>query len=439
MKQLREVCIIALLFCGLLLPFGGEAADITVTEVTNKVIYNRPSDEEWPLTLQSVLRGGDSVSAGANSSATLKLDAGNIVHMDSDTKLSIDELDFNMSGTKGAFTLSSGSVLCEVNRAIGAGRYEVETPCMRVGVRGTVFWMEVGAEPPRPDVGAIVGGGADSVMMKKTSSESVGKMVGGLVNSLFKKKPKIKRSTNDNVIMLSGECRIDIKGGKDYTVKAGQVLTLPPRETEPRISAIDEVRLPPMAKRYLESNSGMKSSWYVNGPALNSVWGWDNSYNGERTISVIVTGNVPQAITAAGNRQIQINNGKVDKHVHDAARKNLSEKACGELAVYLGGLRTESGKTVAEFVKENGIFFGYGGGSRVNSLGEWIQGSYKNETIKSGFYVLNKDISSVKLALKLSWVETALRRYKVKIVDPINIPPAPKYVKRGSQLGNIWK
>ena len=97
-----------------------------------------------PLLDRGVLRVGDSVRSGADSSAILGFANGTRISLSSSAHLRVDDL-----GSTRRFSLFRGSLQARVAKLGQGERFIVSTPSSEVEVRGTVFTVEVDSAPSR--------------------------------------------------------------------------------------------------------------------------------------------------------------------------------------------------------------------------------------------------------------------------------------------------
>jgi len=121
---------------------------------------------------QSVLTGdfgmtlieGDKISTGTDSLAILEVEGRGTLKMRSETILILDEIEEVIS-----VSLTSGGLFSKIKRLLGVG-YEVKTPGVVAGVRGTEFFVAFGQTiEDTPDLWLCVNEGTVHVALKNTT------------------------------------------------------------------------------------------------------------------------------------------------------------------------------------------------------------------------------------------------------------------------------
>jgi len=135
MKKLLLLACFASFSVGL---FAAEAA--VFREVKGKVEYQLEGEDWMPAKVGVVLPKGAVVSTGFKSTAAIEA-LGSVIMIKPLTRMVLDELVRNSSGTKTGLTLLSGKVKTEVkpSSATSATVFDVKSPTATASVRGTGF------------------------------------------------------------------------------------------------------------------------------------------------------------------------------------------------------------------------------------------------------------------------------------------------------------
>lgn len=115
------------------------------------------------------LLAGDAVSTGPEALAILSLAGRGEVKLRESTEMSIDSL-----GTRMSVTLRSGGIFSRIRKLFGNEEYEVMTPSMVAGVRGTEFFVAYGRKiEDQYDVWLCVNEGAVEVALPAAGAAAV--------------------------------------------------------------------------------------------------------------------------------------------------------------------------------------------------------------------------------------------------------------------------
>ena len=137
MKKLHYSCIIIVL-CTVVLSCGKSDSNNTVVAVftAGDVAVKSQGGDFRPLKVQSILTKGDTIKTGAKSHATLQMGMEGIVQIAAESTVDLVSLLENPSRE---LTLSSGKMLCRIDKLVKGGQFRVKTPTINAAVRGTVF------------------------------------------------------------------------------------------------------------------------------------------------------------------------------------------------------------------------------------------------------------------------------------------------------------
>jgi len=149
--RLLKLVIIFEIITGLILVVTAQDINrsASIASLKGKVQVKLINEKSWnPAKVGMVLHEGDAVRTSAGSWALLKLDGGKTgtVEVKENTQLLLSELKKNDSGDAKStlLDLAIGKILIKVQKLRKKNsRFEVKTPTSIVGVRGTVFAVEV--------------------------------------------------------------------------------------------------------------------------------------------------------------------------------------------------------------------------------------------------------------------------------------------------------
>jgi hypothetical protein len=115
-----------------------------VRTVTGTASYSEQGGEWRPLKTGLALTPGSTVKTGVDGQVSLFLgDNGPTVHLFDSTTLGLDRLQIERSGPDAVIetqlNLTSGTIRGEVRKLSAASKYEVKTPNVVVGIRGTKY------------------------------------------------------------------------------------------------------------------------------------------------------------------------------------------------------------------------------------------------------------------------------------------------------------
>lgn len=160
------LCILFLVLIFTAMSLGADGSLLEYFE--GEVTVNR-NGEEFFADFGEPLEAGDLVVTGLNSIAVLRLNESSKVKMREDTQLQIDG-----GEQTAAVTLKTGGVFAKISRSLQTiGRrvrgFEVKTPTVVAGVRGTEFFIAYGRTvEEKPDIWLCVNEGSVQVTVQQT-------------------------------------------------------------------------------------------------------------------------------------------------------------------------------------------------------------------------------------------------------------------------------
>ena len=137
-------------------------------------VWIHHQDERVSAELGSQLAPGDLVSTGPRGLAVISLGDGARIKLRSSTQVEIEAVRSAGSGST-SVGLRNGGIFARVARAAGAGGpFQVRTPTVVAGVRGTEFFVAYGRTvEERPDVWLCVNEGAVEVAVRDSGARTV--------------------------------------------------------------------------------------------------------------------------------------------------------------------------------------------------------------------------------------------------------------------------
>lgn len=118
-----------------------------ITDLNGDVQIKKSKDESWTAVAKGVMVDeGQIIKTGSSSSAVLTIDDSTKVEIEQNTQIMISELIGNAKKNteKTLLDLAVGKVLIKAQKLSNQeSKFEVKTPTSIVGVRGTVFSVEV--------------------------------------------------------------------------------------------------------------------------------------------------------------------------------------------------------------------------------------------------------------------------------------------------------
>ena len=122
----------------------------TVTEVVPPVWVKSATDADFrPLYEDAMVRAGDLVKTSENGRLTLNWVDGSRIRLDPSTTLKVLKCSLNKSSNArtSLFHLDVGRVWIRILEALGErSKFQIRTPTVTAGVRGTVFSVEITAD-----------------------------------------------------------------------------------------------------------------------------------------------------------------------------------------------------------------------------------------------------------------------------------------------------
>lgn len=141
---------------------GAEASDFsaTLTDFMGEVSIQKPEEEIWlPVEKNMPLEEGDLLKTGPGAYAEVLIDDGSVIKVEENTEIAFDELNagYETKRIESTIFLEFGRLIANIVRFTFPGsRFEIETPTMVAGVRGTEFIVET-AGSEQTDVGVFEG------------------------------------------------------------------------------------------------------------------------------------------------------------------------------------------------------------------------------------------------------------------------------------------
>ena len=167
MKKKRPLWLL-LFFAVLALYAAGAEENGFISYMEGEVTVSRQGGL-IPAEIGTALSAGDAVSTGPDALAILSLAGRGEVKLRESTEMYIDSL-----GTRTAVTLQSGGIFSRIRKLFGSEEYEVMTPSMVAGVRGTEFFVAYGRKiEDEYDVWLCVNDGAVEVALPEVGSSAV--------------------------------------------------------------------------------------------------------------------------------------------------------------------------------------------------------------------------------------------------------------------------
>lgn len=170
-SALRRVAVSIGFLLALSLPVLAEGAIIEF--VDGEVVVESP-DGTFTADFGMAIEGGDVIVTGRDGTAVVRLNDRSQVKLRENTRLAIDSV-----ADDAAVTLDSGGVFARVaRRATTAARsvfgFEVRTPSVVAGVRGTEFFVAYGRTiEEQPDLWLCVNEGAVEVAVPRTGQTTI--------------------------------------------------------------------------------------------------------------------------------------------------------------------------------------------------------------------------------------------------------------------------
>lgn len=159
MKKKRPLWF--LLFFAVLALYAAGAAEKGLISYMEGEVTVRRQGGRISAEIGTELSAGDVVSTGPGALAILSLSDRGEVKLRESTEMSIDSL-----GTRTAVTLQRGGIFSRIRKLFGSEDYEVLTPSMVAGVRGTEFFVAYGRKiEDQYDVWLCVNEGAVEVAL----------------------------------------------------------------------------------------------------------------------------------------------------------------------------------------------------------------------------------------------------------------------------------
>ena len=191
---------VLLLFVPFLLPHPSPYAQppasfsATLIDFEGQVLIQKGGENIWlPVEKDMPLEQGDHLKTGAKSFAEILVDDGSQIKLEENSEITLSELsaDSQNKSITASVYLWFGRMLSNISRlANSRSRFEVQTPTVVAGVRGTDFAVEV-VDGKQTDVGVFDGEVAVAGLdrQKRAMRESEILLGKGYQSSVFKNKP----------------------------------------------------------------------------------------------------------------------------------------------------------------------------------------------------------------------------------------------------------
>ena len=158
MRYTQFLIILMLFFAALLLiPVSAGAQEMAsqarILEVTGDAMFLKEGGADWmALEKGMVLGEGDSIKTSADSEARVEImgkrkTADLTIRENSQFKLKTMKYDTGSDAERTYLDMESGNVLIKAEKLIGESTFEVKTPTSIIGIRGTLFEVNISATP----------------------------------------------------------------------------------------------------------------------------------------------------------------------------------------------------------------------------------------------------------------------------------------------------
>jgi len=155
------------LLLGLALVAGAEDGRV---EYVEGEVWIESSGARAVADFGSPVSAGDLVITGSDGTAIVTVGAGSQIKLREDTVVEI-----HSAATRGSVDLREGGIFARVNRAVAGGRaFQVSTPTVVAGVRGTEFFIAYGRTiEDLPDVWLCVNEGSVEIAVRDVDSRTI--------------------------------------------------------------------------------------------------------------------------------------------------------------------------------------------------------------------------------------------------------------------------
>ncbi len=166
----------------------------TLVDFEGEVLIQKGGENLWlPVEKDMPLEQGDHIKTGANGFAEILVDDGSQIRLEENSEITLSELsaDSQTKSVTASVYLWFGRMLSNVSRlAHSRSKFEVLTPTVVAGVRGTDFAVEV-LDTKQTDVGVFDGevGVAGLDRQKRPMRESEVVLGKGYQSSVFRNRP----------------------------------------------------------------------------------------------------------------------------------------------------------------------------------------------------------------------------------------------------------
>lgn len=166
----------------------------TLIDFEGEVLIQKGGEALWlPVEKDMPLEQGDHIKTGAKAFAEILVDDGSQIRLEENTEITLSELsaDAQAKSITASVYLWVGRMLSNISRfAHSRSKFEVQTPTVVAGVRGTDFAVEV-MDSKQTDVGVFDGevGVAGLDRQKRPMRESEAVLGKGYQSSVFRNRP----------------------------------------------------------------------------------------------------------------------------------------------------------------------------------------------------------------------------------------------------------
>jgi hypothetical protein len=123
-----------------------EATPLTMLSIAGgTVLVMKPGDTDWTTGTAGMTLGVDyKIKTTSGGHATVTFFEGSTIELDSNTEISLSELDLDGTASHISISQSLGKTVSRVTKLVDpASSYEIETPAAVASVRGTDFYVSV--------------------------------------------------------------------------------------------------------------------------------------------------------------------------------------------------------------------------------------------------------------------------------------------------------
>ena len=158
MRYIQFLIILMLFFAALfLVPVQANAEEMgsqaSILDVSGEAMFLKAGGSDWAVLEKGMmLEEGDSIKTGANSEVKAEImgkrkTADLTIRENSEFKLRTMKHDAEGDAERTLLDMESGNVLIKAEKLIGESTFEVKTPTSIIGIRGTLFEVNISATP----------------------------------------------------------------------------------------------------------------------------------------------------------------------------------------------------------------------------------------------------------------------------------------------------